>query len=342
MKDKFNSPVKLPGGGETKRCYYPFKVDTYGRGCSNDCLYCYARSVLSFRNLWDSDKPAKADISDIKKIFSDVFDKNKKTKFTEILQAKIPARLGGMTDCFGDVEKIAGRTKELIKMLNEYNYPYLILTKNKLITDYIDILRKDLGYIQFTITTPYDEKAKIFEPHASLTSERLSALKTLSEAGFWTAARINPLFPIYKDGYYSKPGSVLIKDKFDYFDWSLVDMIGESKAGTLIAGFLRLSTWNLRWIKESTGEDLRWMFTEQKQSNTALHFSTEEKRYYYERIKKMCDKKGVDFSVCYDGDDAYTEFKYLWANQNDCCNGKGKVAGFNNAYDFLSPDFIKA
>ena len=340
MKNKkFNSPVKLPGGGETTRCYYPFKVDTYGCGCSNDCLYCYARSVLSFRNLWDAADPSQADISDIRKIFSAVFDKNKQTKFTEILKAKIPARLGGMTDCFGDVEKTARRTREVIKMLNEYDYPYLILTKNKLITEYIDILRKDLGYIQFTITTPRDDKAAIFEPQASSTSERLAALRAFSDAGFWTAARINPLFPIHKDGYYT--GSVLVKDKFDYFDWELVDMIGAARAGTLIAGFLRLSTWNLRWIKEATGDDLRWMFNEQKQKNTALHFSTAEKRYYYERIKKMCDKNGVEFSVCYDGDDAYTAFKYLWANQDDCCNGKGKVPGFVKAYDFLSPEFIK-
>jgi len=336
---KFNSPVKLPGGGETKRCFYPFKVDTYGCGCSNNCLYCYARSVLSFRKLWDTDNPRTADIKDIRKIFSDVIEKKKNTKFADIINNKIPARLGGMTDCFGDSEKEQGRTKQLIEMLNEYNYPYLILTKNKLIMDYINILRTDLCYPQLTITTPYDDKAKVYEPNASSTTDRLLAVKTLAAAGFWTAVRINPLFPIHKDGYYT--GSVLNKDKFEYFDWSLVDMIGAAKADTLIAGFLRLSTWNLRWIKEATGEDLRWMFDEQKQSKSALHFSTEEKRYYYEHIKKMCDGYGVDFSVCYDGDDAYTEFKYLWANQEDCCNGKNRVIGFQKAYDFLSPDFIK-
>lgn len=341
MIKKFNSPIKLPGGGETKRCFYPFKLDTYGCGCANNCSYCYAKSVLSFRGLWDSDSPRVADISDIRKIFADVLEKKKPTKFAEIINAKIPARLGGMTDCFSDAEKISGRTREVIKMLNEYDYPYLILTKNILLLDYLDILRKDLAYPQYTITTPFDDQAKLFEPGASSSSERLSAIKTLSSEGFWTAVRINPLFPIHKDGYYSKPGSVLVKDTFKYFDWSLVDKIGEARASTLIAGFLRLSTWNIRWIKEATGEDLRWLFSEQKQSNTALHFSTEEKRYYYERIKKMCDKNGVEFSVCYDGDDVYTEFKYLWANQDDCCNGKGKVAGFVKAYDFLSPEFIK-
>ena len=38
----------------------------------------------------------------------------------------------------------------------------------------------------------------------------------------------------------------------------------------------------------------------------AATIGTEEKRYYYERIKKMCDKNGVDFSVCYDGNSVIT------------------------------------
>jgi hypothetical protein len=33
----------------------------------------------------------------------------------------------------------------------------------------------------------------------------LLALQTLAEHGFWTTVRINPLFPIYPDGYYTDP-----------------------------------------------------------------------------------------------------------------------------------------
>lgn len=74
--DEFKSPMKLPGGGEIQRCYYPFKLDTYGRGCTNNCHYCYARSVLSFRHMWDSDQPAIADYAKIEKIFEDVLIKH--------------------------------------------------------------------------------------------------------------------------------------------------------------------------------------------------------------------------------------------------------------------------
>ena len=103
-------------------------------------------------------------------------------------------------------------------------------------------------------------------------------------------------------------------------------MLCKSGAKTIIAGFLRLSNWNIKWIKESLGEDYTWLFDEnEKHKNQALHFSTEEKRYYYERIKSMCDSYGVEFSVCYDGDEDWETFKYLWANKNDCCNALGKV-----------------
>ena len=106
-------------------------------------------------------------------------------------------------------------------------------------------------------------------------------------------------------------------------------MAAEAGAKTLIAGFVRLSSWNLRWIEEATGQDVRWLFDpELRQSNQAYHFSTEEKRYYYEEAERRCRKLGMAFSVCYDGDDAYEEFRYLWANPNDCCNGVGNVPAF--------------
>lgn len=77
-----------------------------------------------------------------------------------------------------------------------------------------------------------------------------------------------------------------------------------------------------------------------KQSNCALHFGIEGKRYYYEKIRDICSKWGREFSVCYDGDEAYVTFRYLWANPEDCCNGKGKIRGFQKAYDFENPDFL--
>jgi DNA repair photolyase len=329
---KFKSFLKLPGGGEINRCYYPFKLDTYGCGCGNNCLYCYARSILNFRNLWDEENPNPADFMEIEKLLVDHFEKGKKTKFDNLLKAKIPLRLGGMTDCFSHIEKKYRNTLRLLMILWKYRYPYLILTKNTLIAEneYINALDKRLAYIQFSITTPYDDISKIYEQGAEITTERLQALKKLSDLGFCTAVRINPLFPMYKDGHFSRN---IQSKKFKYFEWDLIRKCIEAGAKTIIAGFVRLSSWNIKWIKEKTGEDLTWLFDKNiKEKNQALHFSTEEKRYYYEKMKKECEKWGAEFSVCYDGDDDYNEFRYLWANKNDCCNGLGKIPGFKNNF----------
>lgn len=345
---KFRSFLKLPGGGETKRCYYPFKLDTYGCGCGNNCHYCYARSVLHFRGLWNSDNPSVADPVEIEKVFVSHFDRGKRGKFSELLDAKIPLRLGGMTDCFSKPEQTHRRTLHLLEILKRYKYPYLILTKNTLISTppYLSILDPDLGYIQFSLTTPFDEMSIQMEPGAEPTSARLEACKILAKEGFYQAARINPLFPIYPDGYFTKTTNNLLDGAmsvppFKYFDWSLIDMIGETGINTVIAGFLRLSSWNIRWIKEQMGIDLTYLFDPTtKQTNTALHFNIPEKRYYYERIRKMCHFYNMEFSVCYDEDESYETFRDLWANREDCCNGKGKIPGFTCAYDFLSSDFI--
>jgi len=334
MNKEFKSFLGLPGAGEIHRCYYPLKCDTYGRGCSNNCSYCYSKSVLFFRNLWDNENPATIDPNKLDKILYDSLVNDKKGDIPSYIRHRQPLRLGAMTDCFSDAEIENETTYKVLQILKKYKYPVLILTKNKLVaTDkYLKVLDPDLGYIQLTITTPYDDIAALYEEKASSTTERLEALKILGDAGFATAVRINPMFPMYKDGHFSRG---VKSEKFKYFDWTLIDLIKKYKGQTVIAGFVRLSSWNIRWIKEKTGEDLSWLFDQdEKQKNSALHFTLEEKRYYYEKAKKQCDKLGLDFSVCYDGDDSYDEFRYLWKNQDDCCNGKGRIKGFTVAWDF--------
>ena len=58
MSEKeFQSYYKTVGGGEGDRCNYPTRLDMYGCGCQHDCNYCYAKSLLEFRDLWDPEHP---------------------------------------------------------------------------------------------------------------------------------------------------------------------------------------------------------------------------------------------------------------------------------------------
>jgi len=98
-------------------CKYTTILDTYGRGCQHNCDYCYAKSLLSFRGLWNTQFPAVADIYKINKKLQNI-------------KYKTTIKLGGMTDCFQPIEQKYKVTYTVIQLLNDYKIPYLIVTKS--------------------------------------------------------------------------------------------------------------------------------------------------------------------------------------------------------------------
>ena len=67
MAKEFNSFFKSVTGNEGDKCTYPTRLDVYGCGCAHDCKYCYAKSLLNFRGLWNPQDPSVADIKKVKK-----------------------------------------------------------------------------------------------------------------------------------------------------------------------------------------------------------------------------------------------------------------------------------
>lgn len=184
MPEEFKSFYKTVEGGEGDRCNYPTRLDTYGKGCGNDCRYCYAKSLLAFRKMWHPDNPAVADINKIRQTIK------KELKHGDIV------RLGGMTDCFQAIEKIHKVTYETIKALNDKGVGYLIVTKNPLVAtdEYMDILDKDLAHIQISVTTTNDAMNQKYEK-AEPYSERVKAIEKLYKAGFDVQVRLSPYIP---------------------------------------------------------------------------------------------------------------------------------------------------
>ena len=213
--NEFKSFFKTVGGNEGDKCNYPTRLDTYGRGCSHNCKYCYAKSLLDFRKMWNPDEPAIADINKIKR------------KISKLPKDKPAIRLGGMTDCFQPIEKKYGITYETIKALNENNLPYLIVTKSALVADdkYIDVLDKDLAHIQITITTTDDDFSRTYE-NASVPSERISAIEKLQELGFDVQLRLSPY----------------IKEFVDF------NILNNVKCDKILVEFLRANSWIKKWF----------------------------------------------------------------------------------------------
>lgn len=184
MYKKFHSFYKTVEGNEGNKCNYPTRLDMYGCGCQHNCDYCYAKSLLEFRDLWDAENPSVAPIKEIENTI-------------RRLPKKV-VRLGGMTDCYMPLEREVRNTRKTIQMLNAYRVPYLIVTKSAIILDDIDILDKDLAHIQITITTTDDDLSLTYE-HASVPSERIRAVETLQERGFDVAVRLSPYIPEFVD-----------------------------------------------------------------------------------------------------------------------------------------------
>ena len=215
VANEFKSFYKEVGGNEGDKCHYKTRLDTYGCGCQHDCSYCYAKSLLNFRNLWDSTNPSVADIKEIEKVI-------KKIPKGSII------RLGGMTDCFQPIELQHRVTYNTIKLLNKYKIGYLIVTKSHIVAneEYLDLYDHKLAHFQITVTTLDDELSLTYEK-ASIPSKRVSAILKLQELGFDVAIRLSPIID-------------------EYMDYEKLNSLGIEKA---IVEFLRVNTWIKKWFK---------------------------------------------------------------------------------------------
>lgn len=270
------------GGNEGDKCNYNFRLDTYGCGCQHDCSYCYAKSLLDFRGLWNPENPSVADISKLIRAAK----KYKQSGNTAAI------RLGGMTDCFQPAEKLHRNTYRLIRALNKYRIPYLIITKSAIIADdeYIKVMDKDLAHIQFTLTFTDDQKymdAGIEK--ASLPSERIKAIERLYAEGFDTHIRLSPYMPEFID----------------------IDVLNKIKCDKVLVEFLRVNHWIRKWLGDKC--DLSG-YTRTFHGYDHLPFETK-----MNLVKKMGNVHTI--TVC-DFEPEYLDFwkKEFNPNKEDCCN----------------------
>ena len=184
---EYRSFYKKVGGNEGEKCSYPTRLDTYGCGCSHNCKYCYARSLLEFRNLWHPEDPSVADI-------------NKIRRKLDTVSPRTILRLGGMTDCFQPIERKHRITYEVIRELNKRKIGYLIVTKSAMAADdeYIRIYDPELAHIQVTITATDDSRALEYEK-ADATSDRIKAVEKLQMRGLDVAVRLSSFMPEFID-----------------------------------------------------------------------------------------------------------------------------------------------
>ena len=180
MSEVFKSFYKTVGGAEGNKCFYPTRLDLYGKGCEYNCVYCYGKQLLDFRKLWH---PSNVSIAPILDVYRTI----------DRIGSGSVVRLGGMTDCFQPIEEDIKNTYYAIQRLNENNIHYLIVTKSDLVIndDYLNVLDKDLAHIQVSVPST-DDKVLSATDNAPSFEKRKEVVETLFDNGFDVSLRLSP------------------------------------------------------------------------------------------------------------------------------------------------------
>jgi DNA repair photolyase len=240
-------------------------------GCEHGCKYCYARfmrRVSKHGEEWGE--------------FVDVKINAPQVLSSELVGAKKGLVLvSSVTDPYQPLERERRLTREILIRLGRHDFPTSILTKSFLVTRDIDVLREIEGCeVGLTITT-LDEKVRmIFEPRASPPTERIKALKELSDAKIPTYAFVGPMLPY------------LTEETLD----SLIRELSEAGIGYLLVDRLNIKYGNWAPIKAALLEH----FPELVPRYEEVLFSGNG---YFERLRKvvsaLCEKNRVRCEFCY-------------------------------------------
>jgi len=148
--------------GDSLYCPLSLSLDTYGN-CMTDCHHCYFRNL---NKVWD-DALKPADLSDLRsKLKNGPLNSNPKTTLAWALKQKKTIRVGNKTDPFQDVEKEFRVTKRAIRILQEFDWSFVLQTRHtETMMEYEHLLlrRKDLLTVMPVVSPGFEADWEIFE-----------------------------------------------------------------------------------------------------------------------------------------------------------------------------------
>ncbi|MEZ4815537.1 MAG: hypothetical protein R3A80_10075 [Bdellovibrionota bacterium] len=94
-------------------------------------------------------------------------------------------------------------------------------------------------------------------------------MKKLSNEGYWTTVRVNPLFPTHPDGFFTNPNFKWSGDVpvFNYSTTDLIDAVADHNVPAILVGFARLSSLSLKCNRKSVGSEPSPVFRQSKRVN---------------------------------------------------------------------------
>ena len=138
--------------------------------------------------------------------------------------------VGSVSDPYQKTEKSHNITRDLLKIIQKYDFPCHILTKSNLIIRDIDIISKMNNSIAtISITTLNQTLSNIFEKNVPPPIERLETIKKLSEAGIKTGLAVIPILPFITEKELENIVRSAKKHKAQYILHKHLELRGDKK-----------------------------------------------------------------------------------------------------------------
>ena len=221
LPDKFPQSYNgLRFTSDAMDCSLPIAIDQHS-GCAYNCTYCFSNSLQrapdrnpavlqrlikhgSFFNEWNIKKLEKFLNRELK-------DDIAKAMYP-LLDQGCPVQFGALGDPFDDLELHSGWAKKAIPLFIKYKIPVRVGTKagiNLQRPGYLKLFEDspEQFWFAFSIISNSDDLIKKIDIRAPVTSERLKAMKLLTNLGCKASLRFRPFLPGISDAYPGEPNA---------------------------------------------------------------------------------------------------------------------------------------
>jgi DNA repair photolyase len=163
------------------------------RGCEHGCIYCFARPTHEYLGF-------SAGLDFESRIMV-------KTEAPELLEAELSSpkweprviMMSGVTDPYQPVEKKLKLTRRCLEVLAKFRNPVAMITKNRLITRDVDLLRRLAEHhavaVNISVTSLDPKLQHVLEPRTSPPQARLDTVAQLRAAGIPVGVMVAPIIP---------------------------------------------------------------------------------------------------------------------------------------------------
>ena len=163
------------------------------RGCEHGCIYCYARPTHEYLGF-----SAGLDFETKIMVKHDAPELLRKALSSPKWQPRVLG-LSGVTDAYQPIERRLELTRRCLAVLAEFRQAVTIITKNRLVTRDIDLLKElaqhNAAGVFVSVTSLDEALIGRLEPRTTRPRGRLNTIAALAAAGIPTGVMVAPVIP---------------------------------------------------------------------------------------------------------------------------------------------------